>query len=147
MSLFIWGRLIGVVCGAVGQLNLHLPCTLLMALIPNTRVTHARLCVTRPFTFSRAPTLDIPNHAARYVCTGTLLNVTEARHFALSVPLYTHFTSPIRRMADVVVHSLRIGQLESRASALPCRDFGHVIVNHTQRIERDSARKGDIPKA
>jgi hypothetical protein len=95
-----------VVCGAVGQLNLHLPCALLMALTPNTRVTHARLSVTRPSTFSRAPTLDIPNHAARYVCTGTLLNVTEARHFALSVPLYTHFTSPIRRMADVVVHSL-----------------------------------------
>lgn len=42
----------------------------------------------------------------RYICTGTLLNVSEARHFALSVPLYTHFTSPIRRMADVVVHSL-----------------------------------------
>ena len=28
------------------------------------------------------------------------------RHYALSIPYYTHFTSPIRRYADVVVHRL-----------------------------------------
>lgn len=28
------------------------------------------------------------------------------RHYALNVPLYTHFTSPIRRYADVMVHRL-----------------------------------------
>lgn len=30
----------------------------------------------------------------------------DRRHYALSVPLYTHFTSPIRRYADVMVHRL-----------------------------------------
>lgn len=27
-------------------------------------------------------------------------------HYALNMPYYTHFTSPIRRYADVVVHRL-----------------------------------------
>ena len=30
----------------------------------------------------------------------------EWSHYALNVPFYTHFTSPIRRYADVVVHRL-----------------------------------------
>ena len=36
-------------------------------------------------------------------------------HFALNVPLYTHFTSPIRRFADVVVHR----QLQAALNGAP----------------------------
>jgi len=33
-----------------------------------------------------------------------MLDIAKYQHYALSVPLYTHFTSPIRRYADVLVH-------------------------------------------
>jgi DIS3-like exonuclease 2 len=42
---------------------------------------------------------------AEYICTGALPpNDSNYNHFALNVPFYTHFTSPIRRYADVIVH-------------------------------------------
>uniref|UniRef100_A0A452S3F5 DIS3-like exonuclease 2 n=1 Tax=Ursus americanus TaxID=9643 RepID=A0A452S3F5_URSAM len=45
-----------------------------------------------------------PMQMALYFCSGVLQDQTQFRHYALNVPLYTHFTSPIRRFADVLVH-------------------------------------------
>ena len=40
---------------------------------------------------------------AQYLCAGAWEG-EDYSHYALAVPLYTHFTSPIRRMCDLVVH-------------------------------------------
>eukprot|EP00762_Andalucia_godoyi_P003895 ANDGO_05674.mRNA.1 Exosome complex exonuclease RRP44 homolog A len=42
---------------------------------------------------------------AQYICSGTTAKL-EWPHYGLGVPLYTHFTSPIRRYADIVAHRL-----------------------------------------
>lgn len=46
-----------------------------------------------------------PMELARYFCTG-MLEEDDFHHYALNVPLYTHFTSPIRRYPDILVHRL-----------------------------------------
>ncbi|XP_015113901.1 DIS3-like exonuclease 2 [Diachasma alloeum] len=48
---------------------------------------------------------------ANYICSGTAKK-SSLRHYALNVPLYTHFTSPIRRYSDCVVHRLLVSDLE-----------------------------------
>ncbi|KAM3866069.1 DIS3-like exonuclease 2 [Diretmus argenteus] len=52
-----------------------------------------------------------PMQMALYFCTGVLKEEKLFKHYALNVPLYTHFTSPIRRYADVIVHRLLASSL------------------------------------
>ncbi|XP_032520425.2 DIS3-like exonuclease 2 [Danaus plexippus] len=46
-----------------------------------------------------------PMTRAKYFCAASCVD-DDFHHYALNVPLYTHFTSPIRRYADIMVHRL-----------------------------------------
>ncbi|KAI3717674.1 hypothetical protein L1987_69440 [Smallanthus sonchifolius] len=55
-----------------------------------------------------------PMQLATYFCSGDVIdNGKDWGHYALSVPLYTHFTSPLRRYADIIVHRTLAATLEA----------------------------------
>jgi len=50
--------------------------------------------------------LNNPMQPAQYFAKGAFESEDMWEHFALHIPYYTHFTSPIRRYADLMVHRL-----------------------------------------
>ncbi|KAI7855492.1 exosome complex exonuclease RRP44-like protein [Circinella umbellata] len=65
---------------------------------------------------------------AQYFCSGTE-SEPEFRHYGLATPIYTHFTSPIRRYSDVIVHRLL------QASIDPDAVYGQELIDKTKMKE------------
>jgi len=86
-----------------------------------------------------------PMQSAEYFCTGDVPPTAWA-HYALAIPYYTHFTSPIRRYADVMVHRLLQASLsgEEAVNALRETDSGTKV---KQQCARCNERKESAKKA
>ncbi|KAI8334806.1 hypothetical protein BC941DRAFT_356217 [Chlamydoabsidia padenii] len=54
-----------------------------------------------------------PMRRANYICSGVVRN-NNYFHYALNQDYYTHFTSPIRRYADIIVHRLLDGAISGK---------------------------------
>jgi len=62
--------------------------------------------------------LMTPMKPAEYIAAGEL-GEEDWHHFALCIPYYTHFTSPIRRYPDVIVHRLLQATIDDNVNEFP----------------------------
>lgn len=76
-----------------------------------------------------------------YLSNAAEYSLTEGTHYGLQLDLYTHFTSPIRRMADVYVHCL-IKSLQTKIDLDKCNQD----IKKTRRLKRDIERYQMIHK-
>ncbi|CAG8445857.1 5385_t:CDS:10 [Diversispora eburnea] len=79
-----------------------------------------------------------PMQRAKYFCTGTL-DIAKYHHYALNVPLYTHFTSPIRRYADILVHRMLESALLGEKRFYLDKDTVQKTANHCN-VKKDASK-------
>lgn len=82
----------------------------------------------------------------RLISTAVLRAMQHARycpqdlgHFGLACDLYCHFTSPIRRYPDLLVHRILVKMLNEGFSADECRDLARTLISegdHASERER-----------
>ncbi|KAK3600371.1 hypothetical protein CHS0354_015987 [Potamilus streckersoni] len=77
---------------------------------------------------------------ADYRCSGSLKNsCTEGKHFRFEMCQYTHFTSPIRRYADLIVHRLLHCLIDGKAAAYTQKEVEELCVRINTVTQRAKA--------
>jgi RNB domain len=71
---------------------------------------------------------------AQYICTGNLSGPVDISHYGLGLQEYSHFTSPIRRYCDVVVHKQLLASLSMRKASKVVRSTKQTMV-HLKPLE------------
>ena len=82
-----------------------------------------------------------PMKPAEYFTVGTR-NASKWKHYGLGIPYYTHFTSPIRRYADVMVHRLLQATLDGPKAVEAVGDSARFAEQCEHCNERKFAAKG-----
>ncbi|KAF9138554.1 hypothetical protein BGX30_009036 [Mortierella sp. GBA39] len=79
-----------------------------------------------------------PMQRAKYICAG-MLTPDKYHHYALNAPLYTHFTSPIRRYADIIVHRMLEASLLNDTKFYLSKESCQKSANHCN-IKKDASK-------
>ena len=75
---------------------------------------------------------------SEYICSEDA-GFTQKFHYSLNTEAYTHFTSPIRRYIDIVVHRLVIDGIENRRPSLTREEISEICrhCTHVSGVSRD----------
>lgn len=82
----------------------------------------------------------IQNMAIRSMAKATY-ETTNIGHYGLAFEYYTHFTSPIRRYADLLVHRILLNELEHQP-----RKYGSELSDMAKRISRNERKAVDAER-
>lgn len=76
---------------------------------------------------------------ALYFCSG-VIPVDDFHHYGLATPIYTHFTSPIRRYSDLIVHRLLAVAIQADVTYadLLNKDTAQRLCNHLNQRHKNA---------
>ncbi|KAL4236479.1 helicase [Mactra antiquata] len=76
---------------------------------------------------------------AGYRCSGSLIGKEDGKHFSLDMFPYTHFTSPIRRYNDIIVHRLIHCLIDRKEPVYTKNDIDTICVHSNSVMKRAKA--------